>query len=88
MVSSVKAVSVTRSFHFPLPRHNRTPFVQIDTALCVACGGCVAGCPLQVLGLVNFLHHCHVHVEEASRCKGCGKCIRTCQQGAIKRIQV
>jgi len=73
-----------RCFHLPFPRHNRTAFVNIDTAGCKACGLCVSACPNDVLGIIAFFSHRHVHVDRASRCKGCGTCITTCRQEAIR----
>lgn len=84
MLSNVKEVEVRRSFHLPFPRHNRTTFIGIDTGLCTSCGSCVAECPRQVLGLTDFLGHCHVHVDRAPKCRGCHKCVQTCQHGAIQ----
>lgn len=75
---------VTRWLHLPFPRHNRTTFIQVDTAICVACGKCVLACPQGVLGIISFLSHRHVHIDQASSCKGCRKCVKTCLRGAIQ----
>ncbi len=73
------------NLHLPFPRHNRTVHVRIDTALCKACGHCVASCPQQVLGMIAILRHRHVHVDRAANCKGCARCVRICTEGAIRR---
>jgi NAD-dependent dihydropyrimidine dehydrogenase PreA subunit len=74
-----------RLFRLPFLRHNRTVFVEIDTSRCLACGQCVSACPHDVLGIIAFFRHRHVHVDRASVGKGCGKCVKACQQGAIHR---
>jgi len=75
------------ALHFPLPRHTETPFVHIDTSLCLACWKCVEACPQQVLGQARLFRHQHVHVDRARLCKGCRKCVRTCPNQAIQPVQ-
>ena len=70
--------------HWPFARHNRTPFVEIDTGKCKACGGCVAECPRHALKLIAFFWHRHVKVARASACIGCRRCVRRCEQRAIR----
>jgi NAD-dependent dihydropyrimidine dehydrogenase PreA subunit len=84
LLTDPREIAPKRFFHLPFPRHNRTAFVQIDTALCLSCGACVAACPQAVLGLIAFFSHRHVHVDRASACKGCRKCVKACPQGAIQ----
>jgi 2-oxoglutarate ferredoxin oxidoreductase subunit delta len=74
---------IARGFHLPFPRHNKTPFVCIDTAKCKACGLCVSACPSHVLGLRALGSHCHVHVDRPANCSGCHSCIAACRRGAI-----
>ena len=31
-------------FHLPIPRHDHTQFIQMDTALCRACWKCAGAC--------------------------------------------
>jgi formate hydrogenlyase subunit 6/NADH:ubiquinone oxidoreductase subunit I len=73
-----------RLFHLPFPRHNRTVFVEIDTSRCLTGGQCVSACPHGGLGIISFFRHRHVHVDRALACKGCRKCVKACQQGAIQ----
>jgi len=70
--------------HSPRLRHDRTAHIAVDTRLCVACGTCVDACPREVLGMIALLRHRHVHVDHADRCRGCLKCVRSCQNGAIQ----
>ena len=84
MKSSVRVKTARFLLHLPFPRHNRTAFVKISTALCVACGNCVETCPRQVLGIISLLQHQHVHVDQAAECIGCLKCAATCPQKAIQ----
>ena len=51
----------------------------IDKEYCVACGGCVKVCPLQI-----------IHIEQGvfaevnyDKCVGCGKCAKTCPASVI-----
>ena len=83
-MTEVRPGRVVRWLHLPFPRHNRTPFIRIDTALCAACGKCVSMCPQGVLGTISFLSHRHVHVDQASSCKGCRMCAKACLRGAIQ----
>jgi ferredoxin len=34
--------------------------------------------------MIALFGHRHVHVDHASACKGCRKCVKACQQGAIQ----
>ena len=70
--------------HLPFRRHNQTAHIQVETALCQACGRCVEACPNGVLRLVGFLAHRHVRIGRADLCQGCRKCVRACASGAIK----
>ena len=79
---SLKAISMR--FPFPLPRHNRTPHIQIDLSQCQACGRCEKACPAGVLGIFNILGHTHVHVDRPKKCLGCFKCIKACDNKAIR----
>ncbi|HMA92364.1 MAG TPA: 4Fe-4S binding protein, partial [Polyangiaceae bacterium] len=72
-------------FRFPFPRHSRTPYVDIQLRECVACYGCVSACQQGVLGKVAIGRHRHVHVDQPTRCTGCGRCVRSCSQRAIRR---
>ena len=66
----------------------RTPYISIDPHLCKACFKCVANCPKQVIGKVNFWFHKHAKIVEADACIGCKKCVKTCEHKAITPIDV
>lgn len=48
---------------------------------CVACGGCVATCPVDALELPS-----RRLMVDASRCIGCGNCVKVCPVGAPELI--
>ena len=73
-----------RLFNLPCFQHHETRFISIDLSLCEACGGCVDACPRGVLGMVALFNHYHVHVDRASKCRGCYQCMETCPQIAIQ----
>jgi thioredoxin reductase/Pyruvate/2-oxoacid:ferredoxin oxidoreductase delta subunit len=59
----------------------RLQYPQIDAALCIGCGSCVAACPEgDVLGVV----HGTAAVINGVRCVGHGYCAEVCPVGAIK----
>jgi len=66
-------------------RHRRTstPFLDLDRSLCQACWCCVAVCPEDVLGKLEFPFHKHAVVDAGERCTGCGSCLKACKSGAL-----
>ena len=66
-------------------RHRRTstPFLDLDRSLCQACWCCVAVCPEDVLGKLEFPFHKHAVVDSGERCTGCGSCLKACKSGAL-----
>jgi thioredoxin reductase/Pyruvate/2-oxoacid:ferredoxin oxidoreductase delta subunit len=59
----------------------RLQYPQIDAALCIGCGSCVAACPEgDVLGVV----HGTAAVINGVRCVGHGYCAEVCPVGAIQ----
>lgn len=66
--------------------HHRTRFVEFDLRRCQACGRCVEACPRQVLGMVAFFRHRHVHVDHADRCRGCRACAAACPHDLVHRL--
>ncbi len=64
-------------------RHNQTKYIYINTRLCKACWECIELCPNGVIGKVNLPFHKHARIDNAGRCRGCGKCVTACQQQAI-----
>jgi len=72
---------------FPHSSHTKTAFIRVSPGLCQACRKCVEACPRDVLGMVHFFRHRHVHVDHASLCKGCRKCVRVCPSQAIEAFE-
>jgi ferredoxin len=64
-------------------RHDCTAYIQVDRRRCLACGACVSACAKEVLGIVSFFYHRHVHVDDAASCCGCLRCVHACPQNAI-----
>ncbi|MCX6832276.1 MAG: NAD(P)-binding domain-containing protein [candidate division Zixibacteria bacterium] len=59
----------------------RAQFPQINTALCIGCGSCVAACPEHdVLGVINGT----ATIINGERCVGHGHCELVCPVGALK----
>jgi len=50
---------------------------QVDEALCVACGACVARCPFEAIQVNGCAQ------VDAARCVGCGVCVRGCAHSAL-----
>ena len=73
-------------FHFPIPRHDRTRFIRLNTDLCKACWACVEICPNGVIGKVDLPVHKHAHIDHAEKCRGCNKCVKACANKAILYI--
>ena len=74
-------------FSFPSLRHNRTEFIVIDTSRCEACSRCEEECPAGVLKVKGFRFHRHVHINRAKDCRGCFKCVKACDLGAISPVK-
>ena len=67
---------------------------RIDPAKCKGCSQCVAACPKGIISLVPLKKQAVVRCSSCDKakgtmavcnigCIGCGKCMRTCQYGAI-----
>lgn len=69
--------------HLLLHRHDRTKYIVLRNRLCRACWACVEVCPNGVLGKINLPFHKHAHIDNASACKGCRKCVNACMNHAI-----
>jgi uncharacterized Fe-S center protein len=65
---------------------HRSEHIAIDTHVCEACGDCVEACREHALGMVSFLFHKHAKVSHADRCRGCLRCVKACQHGAIQPL--
>ena len=67
--------------------HIRTDSLDIDTALCTACGECVDACPSEVLKVrgPRWLNDRHVHVVKPKECTRCFACMDACPEGAIAK---
>ncbi len=55
-------------------------FPYIDPMVCIGCGGCVAACPENVLGIVGGL----AVAVQGSRCVGIAACAKACPVQAIE----
>jgi len=53
--------------------------VTLDESRCVACGSCIAECPLHILEISGDT----LHIDH-DRCIGCGICVACCPQGALR----
>jgi ferredoxin len=65
----------------------RTAHVSLDRSRCDACWDCIAACPNEVLGKVEFWRHRHAVVERADACDGCLRCVKACASGALAKRQ-
>jgi NAD-dependent dihydropyrimidine dehydrogenase PreA subunit len=69
--------------------HIKTEYLDIDTALCTACGKCIEECPYQVLKVVGIkflINHRHIKAAKPKECIGCLSCMEVCPEGAIREI--
>jgi len=67
----------------PLPKTGVTKVTaQVDKALCIGCGRCVAVCPTHSISLGPD-NNAAVH---AALCRGCQACIAVCPVGAISLV--
>lgn len=57
--------------------------VQVERALCVACGSCVKECPRKAL---SVFRGCWAQVEPM-QCVGCGKCVRVCPANCLTLLE-
>jgi len=73
------------NIHSPIPRHDKTNFILLQSNLCKACWTCIEVCPNGVIGKVDVLFgwHRHARIDFAEQCKGCKKCVITCPNQAI-----
>ncbi|MDD3369075.1 MAG: 4Fe-4S binding protein [Lachnospiraceae bacterium] len=55
----------------------------VDSRRCVACGACMAVCPIQA---VTVPDGCFARVQE-ERCVGCGRCSNICPAGCISILE-
>jgi coenzyme F420 hydrogenase subunit beta len=54
------------------------PKATVNTAKCLACGGCIAICPQDALLMVSSKA-----VVDRDLCNSCSLCVKTCPIGAI-----
>ncbi len=59
--------------------HLQTPFIALNTSKCKACWKCIAACPNDVIGKVDFLGHRHARIDKPDNCSGCTKCVKLCE---------
>lgn len=52
----------------------------VDQSACVACGCCVAVCPLEAVRIFKG----SFAVIDENKCVGCGKCVKACPASVIK----
>jgi formate hydrogenlyase subunit 6/NADH:ubiquinone oxidoreductase subunit I len=60
-------------------RKRKSWHIEIDTATCVQCAGCVAICPTQALTMTGLALGC-----ADPRCIGCDLCVRFCPVAALR----
>lgn len=72
----------------PFRTSRGTRFIAVDTRRCQACRSCAEACTHQVLGMVAFLWHRHVRIDNPEACTGCRRCIRICAHGAIRAVEL
>ena len=70
----------------PFHRSHMTRYILVRTGLCEACWDCLAVCPNQVLGKLEFGPHRHIRISAGENCKGCKKCVQACPQHAIEYV--
>ena len=58
-------------------------YAEVDQAVCVACGTCVAVCPKEVTGIPDG---CWA-VINSEVCVGCGLCAKACPAGCIALVE-
>ncbi|MEN8494485.1 MULTISPECIES: 4Fe-4S binding protein [Dehalococcoides] len=73
--------------HNPIPRHNSTEHIYLDTSKCFACWKCVENCPNGVIESISIFSHTHAHIRRPDVCKGCLKCAKVCPQQAITPVR-
>jgi hypothetical protein len=73
---------------FPLPRHDRTPYIPLNRKRCVARWQRVAECPRHVLGTVDFFRHRDARVDRAADWGACQRRVAACPQGSIETVML
>ena len=66
-----------------LRARHQTAYIRLNPRNCIACWECIASCPKDVLGKIDFLGHRHAKIKNGNACIGCKKCLRACQHNAI-----
>jgi 2-oxoglutarate ferredoxin oxidoreductase subunit delta len=61
-----------------------TDYITLNTRKCEACWKCYDNCPQDVFGMLNFIVHKHVYIENPQACTGCFKCTKLCRFGALE----
>jgi 2-oxoglutarate ferredoxin oxidoreductase subunit delta len=69
-------------------RRKETKYICLETRRCQACWKCLDACSQQVLGKIEIGWHRHVRIRNASACRGCKKCVRVCEAGALTYVYV
>ncbi|MDE6527697.1 MAG: 4Fe-4S binding protein [Muribaculaceae bacterium] len=67
-------------------KRKATRFVSVNKHNCIACWECVAACPENVLGKVDFLGHRHVRIINSDACVGCCRCVKVCPKGVFLKL--
>ena len=74
--------------HYFSPNHLTTKYIQLDSRNCDACWKCIENCPQKVIEKVDIIIHKHAHIDTSKKCIGCLRCVKICENSAIKPLRI